>query len=66
MKKIVNFLNLPFVNLVAGLIIFLFGGHCIYVLGDSFSKPSAFVGAIAVIGLSIFDYGLFSFFKKRK
>ena len=61
MKKIVAFLSHPVFNIAAGLLIYLFGGHLIYCLGDTYSPSSALVGAVSVIGISTFDYGFGAF-----
>lgn len=58
MKKIIAFFNQPLVNIGAGFLIWLAGGFLLYVLEDDFSSPSAWVGALATIGVSIYGYGV--------
>lgn len=66
MKKIIEFLSAPVVNLVVGLILCLWIGCCIWYLGDSFCAPSAFYGGLTVIAIDIFSYGFNALADQRR
>lgn len=57
MKKIIEFLSAPVVNLVVGLLFYLWLGCCIWRY-DSFDRISAFYGGLFVIAIDIFGYGI--------
>lgn len=56
MKKIIAFLSAPVVNLIIGLVLYLWLGCCIW-LYDGLDRKSAFYGGLSVIAIDIFGYG---------
>lgn len=56
MISVIKFLSAPVVNLVAGLILYLWLGCCIWAY-DGFDRFSAFYGGLFVIAIDIFSYG---------
>lgn len=56
MKKIIDFLSAPAVNMFVGLILILYLGYCISQY-DSFDPVSAFAGGFGFLFMNIFDYG---------
>ena len=56
MKKIIDFLSAPVVNLIIGLILYFWIG-CSMWQYDSFDRFSAFYGGLFVIAIDIFGYG---------
>ena len=65
MKKIVDFLSSPGLNLFAGIILFLLIG-CVLFNYDSFDRMSAFYGGLSLISLDILFYGLNGLLDNRK
>ena len=65
MKNFIEFLNHPLLHLVIGLLLILWIGCCIYILGDAFDSVSAWLGALTVIAMDIFDYGVHFFYRKK-
>ena len=56
MKKIIDFLSAPVVNLIIGLLLYFWIG-CSMWQYDSFDRFSAFYGGLFVIAIDIFGYG---------
>lgn len=56
MKKVIEFLSAPIVNVFVGLLLFIWIGCCIWQY-DSFDRYSAFYGGLFVIAIDIFGYG---------
>lgn len=55
----------PIVNIVIGAALWVAVGYGISSMGDTFSVPAFLLGVGVVISMSIFDYGLRSFFIRR-
>lgn len=65
MKKIIEFLSAPVVNLIVGFVLYLWLGCCLW-LYDSFDRKSAFYGGLFVIAIDIFSYGFNALVDKYK
>ena len=68
MKKLIEFLSAPVINLILGLILYLWLGCCFWQY-DGFDRKSAFYGGLFVIAIDIFGYGfnaLCDFRKSKK
>lgn len=65
MKKFIECLSSPEVNMILGLMLYLWLGCCFW-LYDSFDRKSAFYGGLFVIALDIFSYGFNSLCDRRK
>lgn len=65
MKKFVEFLSAPIINLIIGLLLYLWLGCCIWMY-ESFDRKSAFYGGLFLIAIDIFFYGLNSLMDKAK
>lgn len=57
MKKLIEFLSAPAVNLIIGLLLYLWLGCCIWSY-DSFDSFSAFYGGLFVVAIDVFGIGL--------
>lgn len=57
MKKVIEILSSPVVNLFVGLILYLWIGCCFWFY-DGFDPKSAFYGGLVVIAIDIFGYGV--------
>lgn len=66
MRKIIDFLTSPVVNLIFGFVLLLWLGGTIMYLGIDFCPISAFLGALYFIAIDIFSYGLHSILGRRK
>lgn len=65
MKKIIEFLSAPVINLIVGLVLYFWVGCCMWQY-DGFDRKSAFYAGFFVIAIDIFYYGLNSLCDSRK
>lgn len=65
MKKIIEFLSAPVINLILGLILFIWVGCCIWQY-DVFDRKSAFYGGLSVIAIDLLFYGYNALLDSRK
>lgn len=65
MKKFIEFLNHPLIHLVIGLAMILWIVCAATSLGDDYDLLSGFYGALFVVALDIWDYGVHFFYRKR-